>query len=1407
MMKKKIFGFVLLGAFTMFALSTVTSCKKYDDDICALEENDAEISAALAATETALNSEISSLKSQLATAQEDTKKATDALDAAAKAAQTAADNAQAAADKAQAAADQAEKDALAAGKSAQEAKEAAEAARTECLAAAAKAQATADDALAKAVAEAQRAAGVEASLKSDIATLESALNGKITALESSLSSKISGLETSTSKNLENLQSQVAQLKEDLAAQGQSAEASAAAVKALLEKNVTEIYAKIQSVNEDLTAELKKVSDRVTTAEQDIVNLKADLAKQATTLSEYKTALDALTTRVAANETAIAALQSAIAADEAKIAALETLTATLAADKADKKDVEALAESLKEVIAALDTKADKELAANLQAELNRLAETVVNLANTVDTNKAAAEAAAKTLQDNIDALSKVVSTKADTAAVNAAINKVYQAIANLSTTLEGKITGLDTRVKSLETAVSALQSTYVTKAALTAELTTLQSKITDLYDTKADKTAVTIAINDAINNLVNSVITPLSNKVENYNTALTKALADSTKMLKDSILSKYTALDTKLIEKYNDLKDQMDANYLTLDTKVNTLNKKVDSLYNRLLAADLQIYTDFKAADLELYDKLAQQDTAFYNELMDEINTLNDEKASKTELKAEVTTINGKIDDLQGQINTVADTLSTKMIAIQKNLQDQIDEINTAIDNLDKKYEGYLKALITSINYEGQNGRIFYGQVQQTVVFPFAGAEGYQEFEAGKYLISPSAMTVYATINPNTVDFSGSTLKIINSLNEENPAFKLSACRVSDHALNWGDTYSSRAATGNGFYEMTVEPINTVSDTMPHVYNDGVLYALAADYEGVNGTQRVTSNYGLTIEASQADPVREFNWVAYKDAKCTTAWQPRPDFEEYCDYELLNDTTAYLKIFGIGNDRNFAFKFYIDYDAEAFDVAPEKKIYDGTEIDSVFEFGFKNNYINQPTPVTVYILDYFGNIIKLEKTLSYTKTMIEPFEISKTVYPGAALNDALTNSKGESVGATEAYLTEELKTALGDNYGTYTKYFDHYAVMETHSSITDSHDSVKLYKSGLFTCLYNAATCDIDKAMKVVIKVYAAQNQTVTQITANITVKTPTHLDQYVTNLPDTIPAAFNFFGNPGEELLTLCWPDLNNDSISYDLNGSFAMVKYGSVVPDATAFGADGWKLSKDSRYQFHCDAPELNVAGYPYTVTVHKSNLRTFQTGKNVIVKNASEYSTKNLDFVERVDYYNLGRFFGNPTNNKFQLGFYDYINYGIYMKAKDTLATYAYEISKDKTTYTFTTEDMKDMLKICDYRDKKKTPLDMFDLFKIRVSEITDFDVEITETGNNKYLLTAVRLVDNGGHVINSFDEAAKGKAGVYVQFDYNSLSTITSDAKIELTMTVTDKFGVKTAFKFYLVLSGTSAKAKRQ
>ena len=195
-----------------------------------------------------------------------------------------------------------------------------------------------------------------------------------------------------------------------------------------------------------------------------------------------------------------------------------------------------------------------------------------------------------------------------------------------------------------------------------------------------------------------------------------------------------------------------------------------------------------------------------------------------------------VDVLSTRIGELETLLQTEV----DNLQNQIDDLNDALDDLLDKFKESLLNQISGIILQGTYNSVtgsgalpldvrsmilaaFHGTSTQTVNFPTPKAEAYvyptkalteKDFEmlegvqkiqiaSGQILIQNDAAegnagTLYLTVNPNTVDFSGVNFSLVNSQDKVSP-MTLGALKASDATLSFGYT---RAAQ-NGFYEAPV----------------------------------------------------------------------------------------------------------------------------------------------------------------------------------------------------------------------------------------------------------------------------------------------------------------------------------------------------------------------------------------------------------------------------------------------------------------------------------------------------------------------------------------------------------------------------------------------------------------------------
>lgn len=169
------------------------------------------------------------------------------------------------------------------------------------------------------------------------------------------------------------------------------------------------------------------------------------------------------------------------------------------------------------------------------------------------------------------------------------------------------------------------------------------------------------------------------------------------------------------------------------------------------------------------------------------------------------------------------------------------KVKKALDDIEKalKYIDNLKERATSITIDAVNNNVFgtyktsvdmqtnmlygfFGKIGAPVAFPVTSdVSGYESYygDLTEVLSVPSSVTVntetvkagdvfdkqlgtvFFSINPSEVDFSGVDVSLVNSQNEE-AGISLSAVKASEETLHMGYTAPLTRAGGIGFYETT-----------------------------------------------------------------------------------------------------------------------------------------------------------------------------------------------------------------------------------------------------------------------------------------------------------------------------------------------------------------------------------------------------------------------------------------------------------------------------------------------------------------------------------------------------------------------------------------------------------------------------
>lgn len=204
---------------------------------------------------------------------------------------------------------------------------------------------------------------------------------------------------------------------------------------------------------------------------------------------------------------------------------------------------------------------------------------------------------------------------------------------------------------------------------------------------------------------------------------------------------------------------------------------------------------------------------------------------------------GNIETTIDQISELVNTLETSLTSLQlelKKLQPQIDAINQRLNKLitniliQQTYNPMFGSINLPIGLQSNINANYYGYIDGTISFPFGATEyngnnsvlendaiqdaikklGYKaENFSGYYMADDNNANlgnIYLTINPNTVDFSGVKLAIVNSKDDLAPVAELKAVKENDKILDFGFDLT-RSAENNGLYRV---PVNVTAENAP-----------------------------------------------------------------------------------------------------------------------------------------------------------------------------------------------------------------------------------------------------------------------------------------------------------------------------------------------------------------------------------------------------------------------------------------------------------------------------------------------------------------------------------------------------------------------------------------------------------------
>ena len=409
----------------------------------------------------------------------------------------------------------------------------------------------------------------------------------------------------------------------------------------------------------------------------------------------------------------------------------------------------------------------------------------------------------TLNGNVDQLQKDLKklekeTTDPTGAVQTKISNLQTNVSTLQTQLGTAQTAITAAQTTAANALAAAQQAATNANAYTdAEITKLKNELVaaDANLTQEISAVRTLAESNktAIDNLTTQVRTNTQNISTNaQNIAANGQRIDELATLLDNLETNCSQMITNLFNLYNDLDSRLaldeealelvKAGQITLNDAVENLNTKLDAKVD--------------TADFEAVKAQVEKNKEDIKDIKANVDSIKTELAKKVS-QQDFDVLNGKVSDLESAYKTADQELEARV-------QAQIDSINIKLNQLFDKMMNMLTGIelqatespITgyeNFSFLGAEAHIlgtYYGSTATPVKL---GSE--EVADANQVLIDETsgenAGVVYATLNPSNVDFTGCTLKVVNSQGEEAP-FTATVVK-SNRVLKYG---ISRAGNSN-----------------------------------------------------------------------------------------------------------------------------------------------------------------------------------------------------------------------------------------------------------------------------------------------------------------------------------------------------------------------------------------------------------------------------------------------------------------------------------------------------------------------------------------------------------------------------------------------------------------------------------
>lgn len=1036
-------------------------------------------------------------------------------------------------------------------------------------------------------------------------------------------------------------------------------------------------------------------------------------------------------------------------------------------------------------------------------LKKLVEDKIALVNAEieKTNKAisdaevAYKAADKKLQEQIDAANKAI-TDGDVATLAAAKKAVEDAMVTVSTTYATKAE-LEKAQTDLTAAYEKADEVLNNKIDAKVEELVLADKALDDAVKKAQKRAddaYTFA--EAINNDLKANYAT-KKELSDAVTELNKTIGDVKKDLTDLInanTNKINGLDTRLgtaegkitaaegritanesaITSLQELTREHTADLAKLNSRLPQVADSLKELYGKVAVLESNLNT---VADTlsQNYRKAVNAAVAqLRNDVKDSLNPIKiDIRNLGIRVTTEVNRLDGNIEKANDSIDVVAANLKA------------VDARVVAIESRLSVISGDLSNLITSIIYNGQTSKaIRYGVVtDEKVVFPYDGKEGAVTFNEGNIIMSSVGGYIYSTINPAQINFAGSSVKVVNSRNEESTSVSLGAAEIvtkDDPILTI--TRGKTENLGNGLYKLPINvktPANEAAFTGNTAFYQNadqtscIAYALQTEYKAGDSTRTVTSHYDLAFKPVTVDAIEAIDAVTEGTTKPGKDITGVPAFTmkfEVADDAALEGTMKLKDV-----DYNDVYASYVEVDP-AYEHANDVKlsvnqIMYGKDIAKEVEISVPESLINESIPVKWYVLNYNGKVVSTTEKVVFTRSIFGTINVE--------VSDVLSQSDPKVLNITDAVIAQ-LKAKKGDEAA---KLFAKHATLpldSAKSGISRVHvekdgDSIKntfMYiPAGL---KFENDKCVLTQPMKFV----DANGLKVATINYILTVTLPETYD----NLKMRIGSAFNVIDTNEKysKNYTVAWAN-NVNPVTKKVNykwdtHSFNIDRFTTLAAtkgDATSY--IDYEAPNAAQYN------DFQLRTAAATDSVKVQNIRVYASddvlASNINPGAASVGDNDKVRFQINQNIHFFGLANAYKTHDTFWYSVVSPINYGIFRGGKKSVEATCNNVGYCEAALDdFVWEDFSN--------NKAK--------FKINDSRIKSVTCKLIDDAANNYA-----LVENKTITVN--------RNANRLEFTINS-GAATSECKLTVEIQILDMWGIETVIIGEINVKKSEAQAKK-